>query len=109
MLGRKKHESVERSIACRIILGYAAFGGCSSLTSVAVSNSVTSIINYAFNDCSSLTEVYYKGVASEWNEISIGSNNSYLTDATRYYYSESQPTEEGDYWHYDKNGEIVIW
>jgi hypothetical protein len=53
--------------------------------------------------------VYYKGTAEEWDMINIGGSNDYLTNATRYYYSETQPTAEGNWWHYDENGEIVVW
>ena len=90
-------------------IGNYAFQACSSLTSVVIGDSVTSIGNHAFEYCSSMTSVYYKGTSSEWSGISIGFDNSYLTNATRYYYSESAPTEEGTYWHYDENGEIVVW
>ena len=38
-------------------IGYGAFCGCSSLTSVVIGNSVTSIGNSAFSGCSSLTSV----------------------------------------------------
>ena len=38
-------------------IGYSAFRGCSSLTSVTIPNSVTSIGGSAFYDCSSLTSV----------------------------------------------------
>jgi hypothetical protein len=33
-----------------------------------------------------------------------------LTSAKRYYYSETQPTAEGNYWHYDTDGVTpVVW
>ena len=38
-------------------IGYAAFSGCSGLTSVAIPNSVTSIESFAFDGCSGLTSV----------------------------------------------------
>ncbi|MCD8206865.1 MAG: leucine-rich repeat domain-containing protein, partial [Bacteroidales bacterium] len=68
----------------------------------------TRIDNNAFNNCYSITYVYYSGTASDWSNISIGSSNSYLTSATRYYYSETEPAEDGNYWHY-VDGEIVVW
>ena len=53
------------------------------------------------------------GTADEWSAISIESyNNTYLTSATRYYYIENEadvPTDGGNYWHYDENGEIAVW
>ena len=86
-----------------------AFCECSNLTSVTIGNSVTSIGDEAFSGCTSLTSVYYKGTAEEWQKISIDDYNTYLTNATRYYYSESEPVESGNYWHYDEKGQIVVW
>ncbi len=81
-------------------IGNYAFSDCDNLTSVTIGNSVTSIGHQAFRSCDNLTEVYYHGTESEWNQISIGSFNDELTDATRYYYSATQPTTSGNYWHY---------
>jgi len=81
-------------------IGNYAFKGCSSLTSVNIGNGVTSIGDYTFYGCSSLTSVYYTGTAEQWGQISIYSGNECLTNATLYYFSETQPTTEGNYWHY---------
>ena len=78
-----------------------AFFNCDGLTSVVIPSSVTSIGFSAFAFCDRLTSVYYKGTVSEWRNISIGYSNYDLTDATRYYYSESKPAfNNGYYWHY---------
>ena len=78
----------------------SAFSGCSSLTSITIPASVTSIDSSAFYNCSSLASVYYTGTPEQWKVISISSYNTSLTDANRFYYSETQPTTEGNYWHY---------
>lgn len=78
------------------------------LTSITISEGVKTIGDYAFYG-TGLTNVYYTGSEEEWNDISIDSYNDKLTKATRYYYSETAPTTEGNFWHYDENGEIVIW
>ena len=81
-------------------LGNSVFYNCKALTSIVIPDSVTSIGISTFSDCASLTEVYYTGTEGEWSEISIASNNEYLTGATRYYYSETEPTTEGNFWRY---------
>ena len=98
-------------------IGYYAFSCCSGLASVTIGSGVTSIRGSAFYGCSGLKTVYYKGTAGQWGNISIGSDNDYLTGATRYYYSVSEPplnadgtAYDGNYWHYDADGVTpVIW
>lgn len=68
-------------------IGKWAFSDCSSLTSIAIPNSVTSIGEVAFGLCKNLKDVYYSGSEEQWNNISIGDGNEYLTDATIYYNS----------------------
>ena len=87
----------------------SAFRNCTNLTNIIIGNNVTSIGNYVFTNCSKLTNVYYKGTAEDWSKITIGSDNSTLTNSTRYYYSETKPTAEGNYWYYNENGEIAVW
>ena len=41
-----------------------------------IPNSVTSIGEYAFYDCTSLTDVYYAGSEAQWKAISISSNRN---------------------------------
>ena len=89
-------------------IGSSAFYYCSSLTSVTIPESVTSIGYFAFYGCSNLESVYYAGTAEVWETIEIGSYNSPLTSATRYYYSETQPTGEGNWWHY-VDGVVTVW
>ena len=86
-----------------------AFYNCTSLTSVIIPEGVTSIGDYAFYNCTSLTSVYYKGTVEGWAEVTVGEDNDSLTVETCYYYSESEHTTLGNYWHYNEDGEIEIW
>ena len=82
-------------------IGWSAFRGCTDLTSITIPHSVTSIGNEAFLGCTTLKTVYYGGTAEDWASISIHSSNKpYLTSANIYYYSETKPTTEGNYWRY---------
>lgn len=94
-----------------ISIGDGAFNECSGLTSVTIGNSVENIEALVFRKCAKLQTVYYKGTESSWEDISIVPNdNDYLIDATRYYYSQTEPAldDEGNYWHY-VDGVITIW
>ena len=86
-----------------------AFEWCAKLTSIVIPASVTRIEMEAFYPCDSLATVYYCGTASEWSGIYIGSDNYELNAATFYYYSAVRPTDDGNYWYYNQNGEIVVW
>ncbi len=95
-------------------IGKNAFSACFELKIVTIGGSVTSIGIGAFDMCNKITSVYYKGTEAQWNAIDL--SKSYFTSVTRYYYSETEPAlnsdgtaYDGNYWHYDADGNIVVW
>ena len=85
-----------------------AFYACWNLETVVIGNTVATIGEWAFEYCNKLTTIYFEGTKAAWNKISVGSNNSQLTNATCYYYSSTNPNETNAYWHY-VNGIPTIW
>ena len=79
----------------------SAFYGCKSLERVVIPISLKTVAVSAFRNCNALTEVYYMGSEADWNKITVENQyNDALTSATRYFYSETQPTQSGNYWRY---------
>ncbi len=74
------------------IINQSTFRYCENLRSVTISDSIKNISHAAFEGCSSITDVYYSGTETQWNNISIGSNNEDLTNATIHYNSNSSST-----------------
>ena len=71
-----------------------AFTLITELKSVVIPASVTTI-DYAFDSCYSLTDIYYKGTEADWDAIVISSNDYYLLNAKRHYivqYEAKAPT-----------------
>ena len=110
-------------------VGYHAFTGCTALRSVYIPNGVTQVGDLAFANCAalrtivlpkSLTKVgfdsfvglkdcavYYEGSREDWEAIKPSENEQWTT-RTIYFYSKTQPTENGHYWHY-VNGNATAW
>ena len=87
-----------------------AFWECTSIESIVIPDTLKNVGSYAFNSCSRLKTVYYNGDLNAWKAISVDSrNNDKFSNATRYYYSETEPNESGSFWHYDENGKPVAW
>ncbi|MBP5445997.1 MAG: leucine-rich repeat domain-containing protein [Acholeplasmatales bacterium] len=80
-------------------IGNYAFYGCTALTKVVLGPSIETIGYGMFNNISGNIDVFYKGSQEDFNDITIGSNNTKLTDNV-YYYSEEEQEAGSRYWHY---------
>ncbi len=89
-------------------IGEYAFSNCSQLTSILLSADVATVGASAFMNCNKLNKIYYSGTNGEWEAVSIDSGNTFFTDATVYYYSETQPAQSGTHWHY-VSGVPTVW
>ncbi len=78
-----------------------AFHSCKSLSAILLPSTVRSIEHNAFENCANL-KIYFESSDKfeGWDE---------KPNCPIYYYSELPPAKTGNYWHYDSNGEIVIW
>lgn len=89
-------------------ISWHVFKNCGNLESVVIGPSIRTIIYDWFVYCYNLREVFYKGTETQWNQIDNKSNSVALAMATVYYYSETQPIEEGNYW-YLSDGIVTKW
>ena len=83
-------------------IGANAFIDWRQRISLIIPNNITSIGVSAF--CDNLEKIYYQGTSTEWGNIQIGNFNGNLDNATKYFYSATQPSTAGHYWHYDTDG-----
>ena len=82
-------------------IGFGAFSSNSKLTSITIPNSVNRIGDSAFQGCTSLSKVYYNGTEADWNAITVGKNNSPLTNAQIYFIG-------GVSWILDEDGLLTV-
>ena len=63
----------------------SAFAG-EPITSISFPSTIEEIARRAFNNCTSLTDVYYDGTEEEWNDkVSISAGNDAIENATKHF------------------------
>lgn len=112
-----------------VSIGEYAFAGCKNLTNITISESVISIGSYAFFCCSALSKIIiplnvvnmgdyvfemchqhltiYCVVTSKPSGWNLGWEGGYQI-ISPYWYSETEPTTSGNYWHY-VDGVVTEW
>jgi hypothetical protein len=105
--GCENLENIQLGSAVEFI-AMSAFKGCVALQEIVIPASLTVVQSFAFDDCNALESVYYEGEFEAWIlgvhcGASVGFEN-----ATVYYYSEEEPTEEGNFWYY-LDGVSTVW
>ena len=89
------------------IIGEYAFSADDKLERVVLPASLTYLDSFAFYLCDNLKAIYFEGTEAEWEGLYY--NLSLRSpQATLYFYSEEQPSEEGNFWHY-VDGVAVAW
>ena len=78
-------------------IGSSTFRDCTELGKISIPVSVANIGSSTFYNCSSLTDVYYSGTQEQWDEISIGTNNECLLNATIHFNNNSTDVPSQDY------------
>ena len=88
-----------------------AFSDCTSLKAVVLPKNPTigAGLYAAFENCP-LEEVYFRETKEEWESSgkTVPEKNVEVLAAEWYFYSETQPEEEGNFWHY-VNGVPIKW
>ena len=97
----KYHNMVTKIVVKNGITYLYGFDGFDKVSTFYIPGSVSEIRHSAFEECISLSDVYYAGTEEEWALIEIGSGNEILNNATIHYnccslnaYSEHSFTSE---------------
>ena len=80
-------------------VGSYSFSDC-GITSFVISKGIKGLGSSVIARLHELERIYFTGTEEEWNDINIGRYNQDLLEVPRFYYSETEPTAEGNFWRY---------
>lgn len=89
-------------------IGDYAFEECMALRTVRISNSVASAGENAFDFCFEMRDVYFDGTSSEWKSFTAADGNYYLESAKIHYLSGSSEKLYGPLTYKESDGKAVI-
>ncbi len=69
-----------------------------SIFSVIISDGITYIGDHAFDNCYKLSDVYYSGTAAQWDAITVGLYNEYLSKANVVFTPKMTTTADAGYY-----------
>lgn len=86
------------------------FDNLDKLVSVVMPSTIEKIDNEAFTYSWNINTIFCKCTETQWNNIMATYSHDYdnLYMAVPYFYSETAPTDYGDYWHY-VDGVPTVW
>ncbi len=92
----------------------SVFEGCESLSTVLIPATVEEIGHSAFRDCDSLSTILFGGNRAQFDtllgRVNPERNQAFFDLADEVcLYSESEPTEDGSFWHYDDTHSPKVW
>ena len=85
-------------------IGENAFSGCSALKIVFLPEAVKNVGGGAFSDS---VKIYYEANAESFAKISVTDGDSWLSCV--YFYSASEPIDDGNYWYFSDGGSLSEW
>ncbi len=86
------------------VFGASGYNHASDTFYITIPVSVTEIATNAAYDNDGTTYYLYYGNETQWSNVTVSISNYEV-----YYYSETAPASEGNYWHFDVDGNPVIW
>ncbi len=92
------------TIINREVFGASGYNHGSDTFYITIPVSVTEIATNAAYDNDGTTYYLYYGNETQWSNVTVSISNYEV-----YYYSETAPASEGNYWHFDVDGNPVIW
>ena len=91
-----------------VYIGHHAFSQCPNLKELIIGSGVERIDMEILIGSEGIGRVYYHGTETQWKQVEIAGRdttsmiggNKTLLSTPIYFYSETPPTEPGNYWHY---------